>query len=425
MSQVPTHPDVVVIGAGAAGIGAGLELLRHGVSFVIIEAKHRVGGRAYSETSSLGHLWDHGCHWLHSASLNVLRDVAIRLGHRFRMPEGEATYNAFINGRWVKSGWDDAHAWNELEAIARRGATEDIAASQVLDQAHEQYPLARNWCQLMFSQDPEFISTRDASNYTDTYENFPVEDGLGALIARMAEGLPVRLNTAAREIDLSGPDVRVETSAGTIRCKAAILAVPARMVERERIRISPRLPDSVRAAFEDVPMGYYEKVAFAFDKPVLDPSMGPFADISDAKILGPQPCNAEVHPFGRPIAVSHFGGAWVADARPGELIDLAEAALIHAFGSELRRHITRRAITEWTGDPFINGAYSCTRPGRAASRTEFQAPVHEKLFMCGEHTHRHFQATAHGAYETGLVAARQAARLLAVPLLPEEPGWTA
>ena len=56
------NPDIVVVGAGAAGIGAGLALTRLGISHVILEAKHRVGGRAYSETSSLGHLWDHGCH---------------------------------------------------------------------------------------------------------------------------------------------------------------------------------------------------------------------------------------------------------------------------------------------------------------------------------------------------------------------------
>jgi monoamine oxidase len=55
-------PEVVIVGAGATGIGAGLALLRLGVPFVILEAKDRTGGRAYSESSSLGHLWDHGCH---------------------------------------------------------------------------------------------------------------------------------------------------------------------------------------------------------------------------------------------------------------------------------------------------------------------------------------------------------------------------
>ncbi len=92
--------DVVIIGAGAAGIGAGLGLAQLGISHVILESKQRVGGRAYSETSSLGHLWDHGCHWLHSADVNVLRQMADKVGHGYRSERGRSFHNTFIDGEW-------------------------------------------------------------------------------------------------------------------------------------------------------------------------------------------------------------------------------------------------------------------------------------------------------------------------------------
>ena len=54
--------DVVIVGAGAAGIGAGLELRDRGISCVILEAAERVGGRAFTDKTSLPYLWDQGCH---------------------------------------------------------------------------------------------------------------------------------------------------------------------------------------------------------------------------------------------------------------------------------------------------------------------------------------------------------------------------
>lgn len=72
--------DVIVIGAGAAGIGAGRELSRRNASFCILEARDRVGGRSW--TSSLGtpYTFDLGCEWLHSADRNVLAALAPKLG---------------------------------------------------------------------------------------------------------------------------------------------------------------------------------------------------------------------------------------------------------------------------------------------------------------------------------------------------------
>ena len=67
-----SNPNVVIIGAGIAGITAARSLKKAGVSFTVVEARDRIGGRAYTETSTFGVPYDHGCAWLHSADKNPL-----------------------------------------------------------------------------------------------------------------------------------------------------------------------------------------------------------------------------------------------------------------------------------------------------------------------------------------------------------------
>src|SRR6185295_94824 len=150
-------------------------LTRLGISHIILEAKHRVGGRAYSETSSLGHLSDQGCHWLHSADENVLRFIAERIGHQFPSKPWSGKFQTFLNGSWTKSSIREDYVWALIEKIIAAGrAGEDIAAADLLDKSHPWYPMVRHWCQLLYSMDPENLSTGDAGNYTDTGINLPI-----------------------------------------------------------------------------------------------------------------------------------------------------------------------------------------------------------------------------------------------------------
>jgi monoamine oxidase len=95
------------------------------------------------------------------------------------------------------------------------------------------------------------------------------------------------------------------------------------------------------------------------------------------------------------------------EGEPG-MIDFALSALVRAFGSDLRKRIKKGATTHWSSDVFINGAYSCAKPGRGDARRAFAAPIRGRIFLAGEHVHQTFQATAHGAFETGLRAAASA-----------------
>lgn len=411
MVQYPANPDVIVIGAGAAGIGAGRVLAKARIPFLIIEARDRIGGRSFTDTTSLGHLWDHGCHWFHSADKNILRKAAEEMGHKFRIRPRTGAMKTFMDGQWKNDRLREDFVWGILSDVAEAGrAGQDIPASALLDAKHPWYPMAKHWLGLMYSAEPEEISTRDAGNYDDTGINLAVEDGYGALIARLAAELPISTRVAARKVSARGRDVLVETDQGTITAKAAIVAVPARMLETERLTISD-LPQDIAMAFADVPMGYYEKVAIAFDGKVFDGFDMPYADIFDPVAPTTHPLNFELHPFGRPIAITHIAGNFARDMeRDGEagMVDFALSALVRAFGSELRKRVRKATATHWSSDIFINGAYSCAKPGKGDSRQAFATPIHERIFLAGEHVHPTFQATAHGAFETGMTAARKA-----------------
>ncbi|MGE0008770.1 MAG: flavin monoamine oxidase family protein [Parvibaculaceae bacterium] len=415
MTDSTAGPDVLIIGAGAAGIGAGRALAKAGVSFLVIEAKDRIGGRAYTDTTSLGHLWDQGCHWLHSADKNVLRRLAEEIGHKFLTRRRGAPMKTFMDGAWTADRLREDFVWGILGKVAEAGRQgRDVAAATLLDPDHPWHPMARHWLALMFSVEPEDISTRDAGNYDDTGINLPVEDGYGALIARLAAGLPIRTKVVARKVTGRARDVVVETDQGTMTAKAVIVATPARMLETGFVAI-PGMPAGMADAFTHVPMGYYEKIAIAFDAKVFEGFEMPYADIFDPVAPATHPLNFELHPFGRPVAVTHIAGHFAREMeREGEaaMIDFALAALVRAFGSDLRKRVRKAVTTHWSSDAFINGAYSCARPGHGDDRKAFALPVRERIWLAGEHVHPTFQATAHGAFETGIAAAAQAAAVL-------------
>ena len=422
------NPDVVIVGAGAAGIGAGLALTRLGVSHLILEAKQRVGGRAYSDTSSIGHLWDHGAHWLHSGDVNVMRFMAEKLKHKFRPENPEVTsFRSFIGGEWTVSEFATDYVWTKLEEIVQTGRNgSDVAAESILDRGHAMYPLLRHWCQLIYSKDPSELSMKDAGNYSDSHVNLPVEDGYGALVARLSRGLPIRLGVTVKAIEVTGQGVRLETSSGTITAKACILAVPSRIMEKQRIAIKPGLPAALQQAFADVTMGYGEKVALGFDRKVFEGFEIPFANVFDPVAPDTRPLNFELHPFGRPIAVAHVGGSVARElvhSGPEAMKEFAIDTLVKAFGADIRQRIVASTTTGWTMDEHIGGAYSGAAPGKAEARAVFSEPVHERLFLAGEHVHRHYMATVHGAYETGLDAAHKAAAALGLSVGPKDPLW--
>ncbi len=417
------QPEVVIVGAGAAGVGAGLELQAMGVPFVIVEAGARIGGRAFTDRTSLPEPWDRGCAWLHCADVNPLTAWAKRLGADVETSDRTDRTALWVGGAWLDA--PEARAINgDIDAAfaaiyAAAGAAPDAPDGALSDVIAREGPgarIIRNIARLMASEDPEKVSVRGYGDYADTGVNLIVRSGYGDLIERMAAGLPIRLNTPVTHVGARRGGVFVQTGAGRIEARAALVTVSSNVLLSGAIAIDPGPARDLLDLVHHVPCGAYEKVAIALRRLPVDPGDTLFFWVDPG--AGAMPMNFQLAPSGRPVMIAHLGGQDARDmAQAGAeaMVALATERLVAAFGAEIRREIVASAVTGWQADPLVRGAYSYARPGEAAARHAMIAADTGEIGFAGEAFSAQWYATAHGAYQSGRDAARRlAARFVAV-----------
>ena len=223
--------DVVVVGTGAAGLGAARTLQDTGKSVVILEARDRIGGRAHTDTTTFGVPYDRTCHWLHSASSNPWVDYGRDNGFDvYAEPAGNWPPDAlYVGDRLAHKDERKAlrKAYRKLYgaiAIAGRGER-DVSPESVFDRTKPWHQLAANligpWS---MGKDLDHFSCTDWWSGSGGEEWF-CRQGFGALVAHYGQGLPVRLSTPVSAIRLLGDGVRVDTNEGTLEADTAIVTV--------------------------------------------------------------------------------------------------------------------------------------------------------------------------------------------------------
>ena len=402
--------DIAVVGAGAAGLAAARTAVDLGLRTVVLEAKNRVGGRAYTESASLGVPFDHGCRWLHSAGRNPFVAIARRLGYAPALEQ--RVRQVFLGDHRADDAettdWT-AFALRNFEAMEAAGrAGRDLPASEVIERGARWSPLFDAWCAMMTAFNTDSVSTLDYARYIDTKENWVVPEGFGALIAHYGAGLPVTLNAPVGRITWGGPGVALATPQGTVRAAAAIVTVSTAVLANGAIRFDPALPDWKRSAIEAVPMGAANKVGFAFRRDVFGDPPGRFSIFSSDKA---DAMHFHVRPCGERVVGAYVGGRAcdvLENDGPAAMTALARERLKAIFGAAIEKEITGSCATAWRGDPEIGGGYSGARPGQAHRRAALARPLDDRLFFAGEATSLDFYSTAHGAYFSGLAAAEAA-----------------
>lgn len=412
--------DIAVVGAGAAGLAAGKRLQQAGVSFRVIEARPISGGRAWTDTKVFpGIALDRGCHWLHSASLNPLREAADRLGVAYLRQSDWGHRRIFDNGGWLGESeietWDHAFE-TAIGAVMGMGqAGRDVAAAEAVDPKLQYLAAIRHIWTLMSSGELEQVSALDAARYRDTEENYPLAEGLGALVQRLAAGVPVELGVPVTGIDGSGKGVSIETPKGTLKAKAVIVTASTNVLAQGGIRFTPGLPAAIGEALDGVPIGCAEKVAFLLDKPLEDIPANSFTTVM---VSGETALNFYLSPFGRPLAVAFLGGDHgraLTEAGEAAMVGYARERLLAAFGAGMTRRIRGVTTTGWAVDPYIRGGYSHARPGKAHMRLRLAEPFSDRVFLAGEATSIDFFSTAHGAHLSGIRAAERALGAVGAP----------
>ncbi len=399
--------DVVVVGAGAAGLAAARELRRAKASHIVLEARGRAGGRGWTLDVG-GFPLDMGCGWLHSAKTNPFVDIVDENGvelDRSAAPWQKPSWTGnfpLADQEAYRAEWERFH--ERLAAGARDAA--DRPASDFLTPGHPANPMLDAGSTFINGVELAGLSTIDYERYVDTGVNWRAPTGFGALIARLGAGSPVEYNCPVSLIDHSAARPRIETPRGAIHCRAAIVTASTNLIATRALRFSPRLPEKTAAA-DKLPLGLADKLFLRVERADDLPLEGRVYGARDTTAMA----SYHTRPFGRPLVECYFGGAFARELEnAGEraFADFAVSELAAAFGSNMRGRLKPLAASRWASDPFALGSYSHARVGCAEARDTLAAPVEDRIFFAGEACSRHDFSTAHGAFRTGVAAARAA-----------------
>lgn len=410
LAPLPANPDVVIVGAGAAGIAAARACLAAGLSVAVLEARDRVGGRAVTALVK-GHPVDLGAHWLHCGPANPLVKLAGRRGEPLRRAPVDG--HVFMRGRRgsaaERRARDRAFALADRELTRLSKAPEDRPAAEAL-------PLLGPWREaiatvhgLVSGRPLAEVSLNDfpSMEYAD---NRFIAGGLGAYVARLAQGLPIRLGAPVRRIELSGAGVVVDSAAGRLRAMAAIVTLPPALLRSGAIHFSPELPAEVAEAVAAFLPGTYEHV-------VLHWPGAPFRGPDRLATL----CGTRHRPPGMLTRIDgtpfHYfeldhPTALALEWHPLAPARFAREVLVAHFGYRAVRDLAVAAATSWRRDPFSAGSWSVVPPGRHAIRDTIKQPIAGKLWFAGEFASRAQWGTVGGAWQEGERAAGEAIRAL-------------
>ena len=395
---------LVIIGGGAAGIGAADEARRRGVDALIVEAANRLGGRAHSIEWN-GHALDLGCTWMHSAERNSLRVEAERLGLAIdRNPTGWFSQYRDLGF----SPEDREAAFRAFDELEERMRTIPPASDRAADLLEPTNPW-NSWLEAISSYingaSLEEVSIADWLAYDNAAsdQNWRLPGGYGTLVAQLGEQFDHRLATPVTAVSRLPETVRVETAVGVIESERVIVTVPTSTLDR--IRFDPPIPGILEAAAE-LPLGLADKLFLSLENADEFPH--------GAHLVG-NPRSSEtgsyfLNPMGIPVVEGFFGGS---GARALEALDDEAAAAFMAnelaalLGTDIRKRLKPIARSRWAHHDWIAGAYSHALPGQAAVRQRLAEAGDDRIAFAGEAVSAADYSTAHGAFDSGREAVRR------------------
>jgi monoamine oxidase len=414
-AAIPSDVDVAIVGAGAAGIAAARRVVASGRRAALIEAGERVGGRCVTDTRIFGVPYDRGAHWVHQPDINPLVKLAPKTG--FEIYAAPPDQRVRIGRRNAREGeMEDFLAAlvrsNRAIAEAARGKV-DLSAAQALPKdladwrATVEFVLGPYHC----SKDLSDISAMDFARATERDSDAFCRQGYGALLAKLAEGLPIQLSAPATQIEW-GKGLSIDTPKGRINARAIIVTVSTNVLASGKIKFTPELPKRTLDAAAKLKLGTFERVVLELpgnplglqkDELVFEKSESARTAAILANVSGTTLYYVNVGGrFGRELAAQG----------EGEMISFAQKWLGDLYGADMKNAVKRSHATQWDKEPWILGAASAASPGAPGARRVLMEPLRDRVFFAGEAVHDTLWGTVNGAWESGERAAETALRKL-------------
>jgi monoamine oxidase len=425
-AREPGDFDVVIVGAGAAGIAAARRLAGAGARIVVIEASGRLGGRCFTETSTFGAPFDRGAHWIHEPDVNPLVPLAMKSGFDvYPAPPGGRIR---MGRRYARAGeLEDYLAAtvraNRAIAEASRGR-QDVSCAQALPkdlgdwQPTIEFVLGPFGC----AKDLAEVSALDFSRSVERNNDMFCREGLGALVVKLADGLPVQLSRPASHIDWSERNrIEIRTAKGYLYARAVIVTVSTGVLMSNKLTFDPELPRRYLDAIEKLRLGSYDRIALELpgnplglqrDELVFEKAASARTAAILANISGTTLCTIEV--------AGKFGADLAASGEPA-MVSFALDWLTGLYGADIRKAVGRTSATRWNQEPWTLGAFSAAAPGGQWARAALAEPARDRIFFAGEATHETLWGTVGGAWVSGERAGDAVSRKLGLASGPREP----
>ena len=414
-------PDVIIIGAGVAGLAAAQRLTTKGAKVLILEARNRIGGRVWTD-SRLGFALEMGAQWIHGTKNNPIATMAKQNNLSTKITDFErvTTFNeqGEISARLEQE--IERHFEDLTERIDNHPSRDDSSQSlrstintvkpslrlNAMQDRNLEYSINAN-IEHEYGEDVENLSTRfyDDSE-EDQGDDLIIQKGYSQIPQILARGLEIRFETIVSSVEYNSGGVKISTNQGVFEAFEAIITVPLGVLKRGAIKFIPELPTAKTRAISNLGFGVLDKTILRFPKnfwadaeadliAFIGQTRGQWAETYDLSGV-----------IGEPVlAMFNAGGTARGFAKQNESIVVSSAlqTLRTMFGKIPEPSAS--LLTRWSNDPFTWGSYSSLQAGSTpADIAALAAPI-GRLHFAGEATSRVHLATVHGALQSGQRAA--------------------
>jgi monoamine oxidase len=415
-ANTPTNPDVVIIGAGIAGLEAAKTLHSKGISFVVVEANNRIGGRVHTDNDIFGVPFDMHAHWVNYPSANPL--IKYGRNNGFDVYRDPRVSKSFVGKREAtEEEYKDIDKTytlfnQKIRASANSVTGDDDNARTALGEDFFNrpwgYTVASNQGVWGMAQNSRDYSPKDWWNSEGGGQHF-CREGYGTLVAHYGQDVPVSLSTWVSEIDWSGDGVKVVTSKGNIKARAAIVTVSVGVLAHKRIKFTPELPQKKLEAIDGIDMAVMNYIGLQFTDDVFGFGADVYVDQQqhDENGVGYMANMSDTN-----LVYSYVGGDQ-AKMLENEVIDVAIAygldGMKSMLGNDIEKKFVKGYATTTGKTPFWDGSYSTAKPGKQPMRAVLRQTLAEKLYFSGEACSPDRWASVDGGLNAGKTSAKDAA----------------
>lgn len=423
--------DVVVVGAGAAGLAAARQLSAKRLRVEEIEARDRIGGRIHTLRPYSSPLpIEAGAEFVHGEpqeTWSIIRAAGLAAY------QIEERHHALIEGRLQPL--QQASDWEQIFSRLDHLKRDDLSFAEFLERHCRDISATTKAQAIAYVEgfnaaDSNVVSARwigQSEQAIAGERSYRIHDGYDRVVQFMAAGIDpattrIRLNTLVSKVNWRPGRVELQASpeAGgaklSLAARCALITVPLGVLQlapgsRGAVEFMPDLPQK-RAAWSQLRMGGVVKVVLRFRKPFWE-SRAPddlvFLHAPDQPLV----TWWTTRPMQSAILTGWSGGAQtdaLRDLDAGGILDHALDALSHIFTlsrAEIAAVLDAWHVFDWRAEEFSRGAYAYVPFGADAAPEQLADPVADTLFFAGEATDRRQMGTVAGAIASGDRAARQ------------------